>query len=71
MYAGKRVKGYSSRTDLPKGLQTICEKMTISENSYLAYLTKKHDLGLRMEMEEAEETWELEQDLIYQPVQPV
>ena len=71
VYAGKLVKGYSIRTDLPKGLQTICEKMTISENSYLAYLRKKHDQGLEKEMEEDEETWDREQDLVYESVQPV
>ena len=43
VYAGKLVKGYAIRTGLPKRLQTICEKMAISENSYLAYLRKKHD----------------------------
>ena len=71
VYAGKLVKGYFIRTDLPKGLQTICKKMTISENSYLAYLRKKHDQGLEKEMEEDEETWDREQDLVYEPVQPV
>ena len=71
VYAGKLVKGYSIRTDLAKGLQTICKKMTISENSYLAYLRKKHDQGLQMEKEEDNKTWDLEQDLVYEPVQPV
>ena len=68
VYAGKLVKGYSIRTDLSKGLQTICEKMVISENSYLAYLRKKHDQRLEKEMEEDNETWDLEQDLVYEPV---
>ena len=71
VYAGKLVKGYSIRTDLSKGLQTICEKMAISENSYLAYLIKKQDERLDKEMEEDKETWEVDQDLVYEPVQPV
>ena len=71
VYAGKLVKGYSIRTDLSKGLQTICEKMAISENSYLAYFIKKQDERLDKEMEEDKETWEVDQDLVYEPVQPV
>ena len=71
VYARKRVKGYSVRTDLPRGLQTLCEKLTISENSYLAHLRKKHDQRLEKEMEEDKETWDLGQDLVYEPVQPV
>ena len=68
VFVGKLVKGYSIRTDLPKGLQTFCEKLTTSENSYLAYLRKKHDERLEKEMEEDKETWDLKQDLVYEPV---
>ena len=71
VYAGKLVKGYTIRTGLRKGLQTICEKMAIRENSYLVYLRNKHDQGLQMEMEEDNETWDLEQHLVYEPVKPV
>ena len=71
VYAGKRVKGYSIRTDLPGRLQTLCKKLTESEISYLAYLRKKHNQRLEKEMEEDKETWDLEQDLVYKPVQPV
>ena len=71
MFVGKLVKGYSIRTDLPKGLKTFCEKLTISENSYLAYLREKHDQRLEKEMEEDKETWDLKQDLVYEPVQTV
>ena len=71
MYAGKLVKGYSIRTDLPKGLQTFCKKLTMSENSYLAYLREKQNQRLGKEMEEDKETWDLKQDLVYEPVQTV
>lgn len=68
MYARKLVKGYSIRTDLSKRLQTFCEKLTMSENLYLAYLRRKHEERLEKEMKEDKETWDLEQDLVYEPV---
>ncbi|KAJ7388715.1 hypothetical protein OS493_035993 [Desmophyllum pertusum] len=71
VYAAKRVKGYSIRSDLPKGLKTLCNKFTISENAYLAYLRGKHNERLEKDVDEDKESWDLSKDLVYEPVQPV
>lgn len=71
VYWGKRVKGYAIRTDLPKELKTLCEKLTITENEYLGYLRGKHSKRLQNEVDEDKESWDLSKDLVYEPVQPV
>ena len=71
VYAAKRVKGYSIRSDLPKGLKTLCKKLTISSNAYLAYLRGKHNERLEKDVDEDKESWDLSKDLVYEPVQPV
>ena len=81
--AGKFVKGYDLKSDLPKGLRPLCEKMTMSENKYLRHLREKQEKAepievgqlnyteVSQEMEEDEESWDLANDLIYEPVKPV
>ena len=46
VYAGKLVKGYALRADLPEKLQFKCEKLIMSENEYLANLRQKRHARL-------------------------
>ena len=81
LYAGKYVKGYNLKHDLPEELRRLCEKMTMSENTYLKYLRGKQKKKMRLiemgpqnytelsrEMKEDEETWDSASDLVYEPV---
>ena len=82
LYAGKYVKGYALKSDLPEGLQTLCEKLTKSENAYLSYLRRKKKdketleveplnyTEISQELKEDEESWDLARDLVYEPVKP-
>lgn len=81
LYAGKYVKGYNLKHDLPEELRRLCEKMTMSENTYLKYLRGKQKKKMRLnemgpqnytelgrEMKEDKETWDSASDLVYEPV---
>ena len=81
LYAGKYVKGYNLKHDLPEELRRLCEKMTMNENTYLKYLRGKQKKRMRLiemgpqnytelgrEMKEDEETWDSASDLVYEPV---
>ena len=71
VYSGKQVKGYSIRKKLPNELKTLCEKLTITINSYLTKLRRKHEEKLAKEVDEDQESWDRSTDLVYDPIQPV
>lgn len=84
LYSRRYVKGYALKSDLPEGLQNLCEKLTISENRYLNYLRRKKKVQnetievepfnyteINQELKEDEESWDLAKDLVYEPVKLV
>ncbi|XP_078361539.1 galactosylceramide sulfotransferase-like [Oculina patagonica] len=79
IYEGKRAKGYVIKSDTPSELQTLCQKLLISEKDYLQHLRVKQQERMsqftvdppRNEIEherEDKESWDLAKDLVYEPV---
>ena len=75
VYGNKFVKGLTLKSDLPPELKQKCERMTSTENDYLAYLRRKRSERLAgifdaLPNEDAQErvTWDVANDFKYDPV---
>lgn len=75
VYGNKYVKGLTMKSDLPPELKQKCERMTRTENNYLAYLRKKRSDRLAgifraLPDEDAQQkvSWDVASDFKYDPV---
>ena len=75
VYGNKYVKGLTLKSDLSPELKQKCERMTRTENNYLAYLRKKRSERLAgifsaLPNEDAQErvSWDVASDFKYDPV---
>ena len=75
MYGNKYAKGFTLRSDLSSDLKQKCERMTRTENDYLAYLRKKRVaklVGIHSatpnEDDEEKVSWDAASDYKYVPV---
>lgn len=75
VYGNKYVKGLTLKSDLSPELKQKCERMTRTENNYLAYLRKKRTERLAgifsaLPNEDAQErvSWDVASDFKYEPV---
>ena len=75
MYGNKYAKGFTLRSDLSSYLKQKCERMTRTENDYLAYLRKKRVaklVGIHSatpnEDDEEKVSWDAASDYKYVPV---
>ena len=82
IYKGKQAKGYVIRNDLPSEQLPVCQKLITSEIDYLEHLrVKQRQPSSHFEVNqptietehkrEDNESWELAQDLAYEPVKLV
>ena len=80
IYKGKQAKGYVIKNNLPGEQLAVCQKLITSEIDYLEHLRVKQPSNYfevdqpTMETEhkrEDNESWELAQDLAYEPVELV
>lgn len=79
IYVKKQAKGYFIRRDLPIQLQSLCKKLVTSEKDYLQYLRVKQrervtpltvgpPKNSTEHEQEDKESWDLANDLVYEPV---
>ena len=75
VYGNKFVKGLTLKSDLPPELKQKCERMTRTENDYLAYLRKKRSerlagifSALPNEDDQEKVSWDVASDFKYVPV---
>lgn len=75
MYGSKMAKGFKLRSDLSPDVKAKCERMTRTENSYLAYLRNKRTERLKgifnaepNEDDQEKVSWDVASDFKYEPV---
>lgn len=75
MYGNKMAKGFTLKSDLPPDLKLKCERMTRTENNYLAYLRKQRLERLKgifravpNEDDQEKVSWDVANDFKYDPV---
>ena len=74
VYKGKDVKSYSTRKDLNSSFKFLCNRLIITENSYLDELRKKRKKELESDLEKQtgiddSTSWDVAKDLQYIPVE--
>ncbi|XP_078343837.1 galactosylceramide sulfotransferase-like isoform X4 [Oculina patagonica] len=75
MYGSKMAKGFKLRSDLSPDVKAKCERMTRTENNYLAYLRNKRTERLKgifraepNEDDQEKVSWDVASDFKYEPV---